>query len=102
MREGLQKLLDHFVQFTGLRRFITDTHAQGDTSAATPVRCNQTFLLQFGIRARHGIGSDAEIARQLTYGGQRVAGAQLAAFYKAAKLIHDLLKRRVIRIDREK
>jgi len=101
MREPLQKLRDCFVQLSGSRRFIAGAHARGDTGAPTPVGRDQAFLLQFGIRARHRIGSDAKIACQLTHGGQRVACAQLAAFYEAAELIHDLLKRCEIGIDRE-
>ena len=101
MCEHLQKLRDRFVQFSGSRRFITSAHTRSDAGAATPVGRNQAFLLQFGVRARHRIGSDAEIACQLTHGGQRVACTQLAVFYEATELIHDLLKRCEIRIDRE-
>ena len=101
MRERLQKLRDCFVQLSGSRRFIASAHARSDAGAATPVGHNQALLLQFGVRARHRIGSDAEVTCQLTHGGQRVACAQLAAFYKAAELIHDLLKRCEIGIDRK-
>jgi len=101
MRERLQKLRDCFVQLSGSRRFIASAHARSDAGAATPVGRNQTFLLQFGVRTRHRIGSNAEIACQLTHGGQRIARPQLAAFYEAAELIHDLLKRCQIGIDRE-
>lgn len=101
MRESLHNLRNCFVELTGTRWFIAGTHARSDAGAATPIRRNQAFFLQFGICARYGVGSDAEIACQLTYGGQRVAGTELATFYQAAKLIHDLLKRREIRIDGE-
>lgn len=101
MSERLHNVRDRFVQFTGARWSIADTHARSDAGAAAPIRRNQAFLLQFGVCARHGVGSDAEIACQLAYGGQCIAGAQFATFYQAAKLIHDLLKRREIRIDCE-
>jgi len=102
MRERLHKLRDCFVQLSGSRRFIAGAHVRSDAGAATPAGRNQAFLLQFGVRARHRIWSDAEIACQLAHGGQRVAGTQLTAFYEVAELIHDLLKRCEIRIDREK
>lgn len=101
MHERFQKLCDRFVQLTGSRRFIAGSHARSDAGAATPVGSNQAFLLQFGVGARNRIWRDAEIARELPNRGQCVAGAQFAAFDKAAKLVHDLLERRKIGIDRE-
>lgn len=102
MRERLQKLRDRFVQLVCSRRFITAAYARSDASAATPIGHNQAFLLQFGVRARHRIGCDAEIACQLTHGWQRVTCAQLAALYEVTELVHDLLERREIGIDRKK
>lgn len=101
MRERLQKLPDCVVQLLGSRRFIAGAYVRSDAGAATPIGRDQAFLLQFGVRARHRIGSHAQITSQLAHGGQRVTCPQLAAFYEAAELIHDLLKRCEIGIDRE-
>lgn len=66
--ERLHKLGDRFVQLMGSCRFIAGAYARSNASAATPIARDQAFLLQLGVRARHRIGSDAEIAGQLTQG----------------------------------
>ena len=102
MHEALQELGDRFVQLARSRRSITGTYTCSNASATAPVGRHQAFVLQLRVRARHGVGSNPEIAGQLTYRRKSVAGPQFAAFYEIAKLIHDLLKRSEIRIDREK
>ncbi len=45
MRERLQELRDCVVQLLGSRRFIAGAHVRSDAGAATPIGCDQAFLL---------------------------------------------------------
>lgn len=83
------------------RRRISCGDVRSNTRAAPSIRREQAFLLKFGVRARHRIGRDTQIARELPYRRQTIPCAKFSAFDEPAELIHYLLEGRQIRIDRE-
>ncbi len=69
-----------------------------DTSAAAAVTRQPPGILQVGVRACDRIWGNAQIDRELPYGGKRIARTQFTALDEFTKLGGNLLKRRYVQI----
>lgn len=103
MRERRYETRNRFLQLARSRRRLAICgHAGSHVGAPSPIARKPAIFLKLGVGPRHRIRCNAEITRELSHRRQAVTGTQLTALDQAAELIHDLLKRRQIGIDRDK
>src|SRR5262245_66187446 len=77
---------------------------RGDERSAPPARFEDSGTLEVGVHARHGVGVDAQLDRELTDGWQLIAGVQPPGGDGGAETVFDLRVDggRVAGVDREK
>ena len=89
-----QELVDDLEQPPAAGVFLELDPGPGDEHAAAGPIVDDTVALELGIRPRHGVGVDHQVARELAHRGQLLVGPQVAPGHCLADLLHQLLVNR--------